>query len=232
MKRLIKIFALLYLIMLMPDTAHAQVKPRIGIEGNIGFGMRYEYDSRGVFQQKMLSDNPQIYSANIVLEHILPRTWTPNWMATSIRWGCGFMQLNAVDYGEFFPTRDYDYDYPYSYLDIHQGYMAYIGLNVPIGVEVKFLLDNNIRIFINGSFINFLSGYDNTDVGNNNYLFGYDYGFGLEYGFYRIGIKNIGFANTFYKGNLGNKMNTLSVSIGFMLNGNRYLKKNSKLTIK
>lgn len=227
MKQIIRTVVFLCFLMALPKVVSAQNMIRLGVEGNVGFGPRYYYGSedRSFIVKKNI--NLQLYNANFIVEHILPRKWFPNWMAASVRWGVGNMQLNVVDVAD--DMRDYYEDY----LGVN-GEMAYFGLDVPVGLEVKLLLSDNVRFYVNGSFVNFVGTCDlePSDIGVNSYLFGYEWGGGFEFGFFRIGYKNISFANTYYEGNKGNKLlNTHTISVGFMFNGNRFLKKRSKLTV-
>lgn len=223
MKQFIKKAVFLCVLMVLPSVVFAQHMTRLGVEGNVGFGPRYYYggkDRNFIYKENGFV---QLYTSNFIVEHILPRRWFPNWMATSVRWGAGFMQLNAVDVPDGYSNNNF--------LGV-QGDMAYRGLDVPIGLEVKFLLNDNIRFYVNGSLINFVGycDYESDISAINSYLLGYDWGAGFELGFFRVGYKNISFANTYYEGNKGNRLlNTHTISVGFMFNGNRFLKKRSKL---
>ena len=225
MKQIIRTVVFLCFLMVLPKVVSAQNMIRLGVESNVGFGPRYYYGNTDRSFILKENDNLQLCNGNFVVEHILPRKWFPNWMAASVRWGVGCMQLNVVDVPNGYKDSNF--------LGVN-GEMAYFGLDVPVGLEVKLLLSDNVRFYVNGSFVNFVGtcDYESSDIGVNSYLFGYEWGGGFEFGFFRIGYKNISFANTYYEGNKGNKLlNTHTISVGFMFNGNRFLKKRSKLTV-
>ena len=195
----------------------------LSAQWRFGVGMNYDINSAKYYET--FSDSPEerirarCISLDLNAEYVLPRTWTPNWMALSLRTGAGFMQLNKNAYNEseeVFHTR---------------------GIDVPLGAEVKFLLTDNTRFYINCGIVNNLIvgyGYDQELVDElqfNDYMFGYEYGAGFEFNIIRIGYKCLSFTNNIYDDveliDMYKGLHTLSFSL--MFNGNHFFKKKSKL---
>ena len=196
--------------------ANLSAQWRFGFEFNYTFLTQYNYDSYGFFESKNIN-----YvggeAAFLTAEYILPRKWTPNWMAISIQGKLGGGGLNS---NNIYDKAISDYEYLDSY--------SPSGLMIPIDVELKFLLSNNCRFFVNGGIPNMLT-LSNVEVA---YAPGLEIGAGFEFGFFRIGYKNVNYNNSFLPDNKGNKYNNLhTLSMAYLFNGNRFLKKKSNLKL-
>lgn len=202
---------------------------RLGAEGNCGLGAYFEYDEYGFYENR--SFNNLTLSANLFADIIFPRSWTPNWIALSTQIGMGFMQMRNND------------DFFYYVFD-KNGEPFSRGFNVPLNLEVKFLMSDNVRLFFNAGVVNYLTlSYDTYSYSSESvsafdedwarfYMFGYNYGFGFEFGALRIGYKLTNFTKTILKENIGNKYKNIhTLSLGIMFNGNRFLKKKSYLKV-
>lgn len=235
MKRITRIIISFCLMLLLTEGVKGQ-SVRIGVEGNYGVGPYYKYDSSGFFEGKEKA-NMLLWSANFYYDIIFPRSWTPNWMALSMQIGFGTMQLycndsyiaNAcsymfVEYGNWQAKPD--------------GVWSR-GVNLPVGFDVKFLMSDNVRFFINGGVLNYLNTYDNFcnpsldfNVIDKLYVFGYNYGCGFEFGPLRMGYKLTSFPKMIFGGKRGNQYDNIhTISLGIMFNGNRFLKRNSHLKV-
>lgn len=240
MKRITRIFISFCLMLLLTEGVKGQ-SVRFGFEGNYGIGPYYNYDlgnesweNDGAFiskDYKML-----VYSVNFYTDIIFPRRWTPNWMALSMQVGLGFMQMNYND------------NYFYNLFGAFSDDYLSRGANIPVNFEVKFLLSDDMRFFINCGAVNYMAisqwdysrlyGYFSDgyglDVRENErfYMLGYNYGFGFEFGFFRVGYKLTNMAYNILKIDIGNRHDNIhTISAGIMFNGNRFLKKKSHLKV-
>ena len=198
--------------------ANLSAQWRFGMEYNYTFLTQYNYDSYGFYESKNMNYNGGA-AAFLTAEYILPRKWTPNWMAISIQGKFGGGLLSSNNYSDY-SINIYD---SHTYIDEIEP----TGLMVPIDLELKFLLSNNCRFFINGGVPNMVCFSKKTF-----YSPGYEVGAGFEFGFFRIGYKNVNYNNSFLPDNKGNKYNNLhTLSMAYLFNGNRFLKKKSNLKI-
>lgn len=224
----IKIVCILCIIWAFPLNANAQW--RFGLEGGGGIHPAYHYDYNGFYTGK---DNAgrTMYQANFVADYLLPRHWTPNWLALSLRAGVGFIQIQ--DNSMFNP-------YNYTYISDENRTEAWEkGMDLLFEVEAKYLVSNKTRIYINGGItpIFAFNGtdeyYDNDSYSEFTYKvgnIGYQFGIGIEIGSFRIGYKNFNMAKTITEGERGNKLKSAhTLSIGYWFNGSRFLKKHSSL---
>ena len=93
MKTIIKTVGLLCVLFVFSVKGNAQW--RFGFEGGPGFSSAYEYDSDGYFQNE--DKTGRLFGqANFMMDYLLPRNWTPNYLALSLRAGLGFMWEIAV----------------------------------------------------------------------------------------------------------------------------------------
>ena len=197
--------------------ANLSAQWRFGMEYNHAFATKYYYDSDDSFNYKEMNYIGGI-SVLLTAEYILPRKWTPNWMVLSIRgqFGEGGF-LGNTEFSDYFTIDGNEYNDNYS-----------VGLMIPIDVELKLLLSNNCRFFINGGLPNLI----NFGEYKIEYAPGYEFGVGFEFGFFRIGYKNVNLNKSFFPGNIGNKYNNQHTLTGaFVFNGNRFLKKKSTLKL-
>lgn len=196
--------------------ANVSAQWRFGVEWNHTFMTKYYYDYKGFFESKETNFNGGM-AGFLTAEYILPRKWTPYWMAISIQGKFGG--------GPFSNNTHLEFDYR---LD-DGGYLKSYnpgGLMIPIDIELKLLLSNTCRFYINGGVPNMINMTSDTPI----YATGYEFGAGFEIAFFRIGYKNVNFNNTFISGNIGNKYNNLhTLTTSFIFNGNRFLKKKSCL---
>lgn len=222
-KKYIKIVCILCMIWAFSLNANAQW--RFGIEGGSGVHPAYLYDPEGFFMGK---DNTGrwVHQANIMGDYLLPRQWTPNWLTLSLRTGAGFMW--AEDCSSFDKRTGDTFTKAY-------------GIDIPFEIEIKYLFSNKIRFYLNGGGTFFYGIYklhsfnsdhndplSYTDVKPGH--LGYQFGAGFEFGFFRIGYKNLSLAKTLTDGDYGNRLKSAHcLSIGFWFNGSRFLKKHSSL---
>lgn len=194
--------------------ANVSAQWRFGVEWNHTFMTQHNYDAEGVFQNKSTNAMGGM-TGFLTVEYILPRIWTPNWLALSIRG-----QIGGGAFGDNTSFENDDF-----YIDGEKFYGTNpAGMMFPINIEGKILLNNNVRLYVNGGVPNFLN------VDGIKYCMGYEYGIGFEFGFFRVGYKNMNFNNTFISAGRGNKYNNLhTLTASFIFNGNRFLKKNSSL---
>lgn len=193
--------------------ANVSAQWRFGVEWNYLMMQQFHYDSEGVFQEKKLNAFGGM-TGFFTAEYILPRKWTPNWMALSIKGqlGGGSFSSNSKFEDAFYVDEENINDF------------LPAGIMIPIDVELKLLLNNTTRFFVNGGIPNMI----NVDGGQ--YCMGYEFGAGFEFGFFRIGYKNVNLNKTFISANRGNKYNNIhTFTASFIFNGNRFLKKNSSL---
>lgn len=224
MKTIIKIAGLLCILLAFPISGSAQW--RFGMEGGPGFSPAYEYDSEGYFLDKDKSGR-LFGQANIMADYLLPRKWTPNYLALSLRAGLGFMWVEDC-----------------SSFDVGETYTQSMGVGIPLEVEVKYLLTNRTRVYLNGGvtpYINvsssdswYFSPVDEQEMideyGPRSFILGYQFGLGIEYGNFRIGYKHFCLSKTIDKAGYGNKMKPAhALSFGFWFGGSRLLKKHSAL---
>lgn len=194
--------------------ANVSAQWRFGFEWNQTFMTQYNYDRMGVFQDKTLNAMGGM-AGLLTAEYILPRTWTPNNLSLSIR--------GAIGGCNFGSNTEFEDDF---YIDGEKFYGTNpAGMMFPIEIEGKILLNNNVRLYVNGGVPNFLNVDDGAE-----FCVGYQYGVGFEFGFFRIGYKNMNFNKTFISAGRGNKYNNLhTLTASFIFNGNRFLKKKSSL---
>ena len=192
--------------------ANVSAQWRFGFEWNHFFITKYHYDNQGFFKSKETNFNGGM-AGLLTAEYILPRKWTPYWMALSIQGKLGGGPLSN--------NTDFEDSYIEYMHDDEPG-----GLMIPIDIELKFLLSNTCRFFINGGVPNMINLTSHEAI----YTTGYEFGTGFEFGFFRIGYKNVNLNNTFIPDNIGNKYNNLhTLTASFIFNGNRFLKKKSSL---
>ena len=217
----IKIVCILCIIWAFSLNANAQW--RFGIEGGNGVHPAYLYDPEGFFMGK---DNTGrwVHQANIMGDYLLPRQWTPNWLTLSLRTGAGFMW--AEDCSSFNTETGNTFTRAY-------------GIDIPFEIEFKYLLSNKIRFYLNGGGTFFYAIHSGREDSFNFFSsdpliksthLGYQFGAGFEFGFFRIGYKNLSLAKTLTDGDYGNRLKSAHcLSIGFWFNGSRFLKKHSSL---
>lgn len=217
----IKIVCILCMIWAFSLNANAQW--RFGIEGGGGVHPAYLYDPEGFFMEK---DNTGrwVHQANIMGNYLLPRQWTPNWLTLSLRTGAGFMW--AEDCSSFNTETGNTFTRAY-------------GIDIPFEIEFKYLLSNKIRFYLNGGGTFFYAIHSGREDSFNFFSsdsliksthLGYQFGAGFEFGFFRIGYKNLSLAKTLTDGDYGNRLKSAHcLSIGFWFNGSRFLKKHSSL---
>lgn len=225
MKNLKIIACVLCLITALPFVANAQW--RWGVDGSFGISPAYQYDSDGFYTGK---DNYGRYlgQAHVMFDYMLPRRWTPNYLVLSLRVGIGFMQ--AEDNSSFSDS--------YHSWAVDRTETMARGVDMPLEVEAKYLVSNNFRIYLNGGATPFIvvgseSCFDDeVDAPVKTGHIGYQFGAGFEFKNFRIGYKNFSLAKTLTEGEYGNNLKSAhAVSIGFWFNGNRFLKKRSKLKL-
>ncbi|MDR3793849.1 outer membrane beta-barrel protein [Phocaeicola sp.] len=220
-KKYIKIVCILCMIWAFSLNANAQW--HFGIEGGSGVHPAYLYDPEGFFMGK---DNTGrwVHQANIMGDYLLPRQWTPNWLTLSLRTGAGFMW--AEDCSSFNTETGNTFTRAY-------------GIDIPFEIEFKYLFSNRIRFYLNGGGTFFYAVHSGREDSFNFFSgdpliksthLGYQFGAGFEFGFFRIGYKNLSLAKTLTDGDYGNRLKSAHcLSIGFWFNGNRFLKKHSSL---
>lgn len=224
MKRLIKIVGTLCILLALSLSANAQW--RFGFEVNAGANPGYTYDENGFFLRK---DKYQrlLGQGNFMADYLLPRRWTPNYLALSMRIGLGGMYVTD---SSCFNLEEFE-----SNKKRTQAWIS--GISIPLELEVKYLISNSTRLYVNGG-INSLVSIDGKAVNfeDRDVMIGYQFGVGLEFHNFRIGYKNISMTKTISQAEdypeeeFGNKLKSAhSLTIGFWFNGNRTLKKYSIL---
>lgn len=224
MKTIIKTVGLLCVLFVFPMSGNAQW--RFGFEGGPGFNTGYVYDSEGYFMNE--DKTGRLFGqANFMMDYLLPRQWTPNYLALSLRAGLGFMWVEDCSTFSSYDT-----------------YTQSMGVDIPLEVEVKYLFTNRARVYLNGGvtpYVNIASddswykssmdepGYwDGT--GTRPFMLGYQFGLGVEFGNFRIGYKHFCMSKTIDKAGLGNKAKPVhAFTVGFWFGGSRLLKKKSSL---
>lgn len=224
MKTIIKTVGLLCVLFVFSVKGNAQW--RFGFEGGPGFSSTYEYDSDGYFQNE--DKTGRLFGqANFMMDYLLPRNWTPNYLALSLRAGLGFMWVEDC-----------------STFDGYDTYTQSMGVDIPLEVEVKYLLTNRARVYLNGGItpyadISSSDSWDRSpkddpevweDTGTRPFILGYQFGVGIEFGNFRVGYKHFCMSKTIDKAGLGNKAKPIhALSVGFWFGGSRFLKKHSTL---
>lgn len=224
MKTIIKTVGLLCVLFVFPMSGNAQW--RFGFEGGPGFNSYYEYDTKGYFLNE--DKTGCIFGqANFMMDYLLPRKWTPNYLVLSLRAGLGFMIVEDCSTFGGYDT-----------------YTESMGVDIPLEVEVKYLFTNRARVYLNGGvtpYVNIASddswykssmdepGYwDGT--GTRPFMLGYQFGLGVEFGNFRLGYKHFCMSKTIDKAGLGNKAKPVhAFTVGFWFGGSRLLKKKSSL---
>ncbi len=212
MKNIVKI-TLVSLLMLCPVISNAQVRYGLEISGGGSY-----YESNDYYYYEDVS----CINMNFIAEGILPRKWTPNWLALSYITGIGMTSA----------WTDYDNDEGWGDSEL---YMP--NINVPVKLEAKYLISNKIRFFANGGLrlhVGEVGLYDreNYDDGNEEWTagFGTEFGAGFEFGFFRIGYQYTRLPGMMFSDNYDYKHKGVhGISMAFMFNGDRLLKKTSKL---
>lgn len=224
MKTIIKTVGLLCVLFVFPMSGNAQW--RFGFEGGPGFNSYYEYDTKGYFLNE--DKTGCIFGqANFMMDYLLPRKWTPNYLALSLRAGLGFMIVEDCSTFGGYDT-----------------YTESMGVDIPLEVEVKYLLTNRARVYLNGGvtpYVNIASddSWDKSSMdepgywdgtGTRPFMLGYQFGLGVEFGNFRIGYKHFCMSKTIDKAGLGNKAKPVhAFTVGFWFGGSRLLKKKSSL---
>ncbi len=130
MKTIIKTVWLLCVLLACSVNGNAQW--RFGFEGGPGFTSAYEYDDEGHFLNE--DKTGRLFGqANFMMDYLLPRNWTPNYLALSLRAGLGFMWVEDCSTFSGYDT-----------------YTQSMGVDIPLEVEVKYLLTNRSRVYLNG----------------------------------------------------------------------------------
>ena len=213
MKNKIKILIASCIMLLCAGNVSAQW--RFGVEWNHFMYTQYNYDNNGIFQNKSLNASDG-KAGFFTAEYILPRNWTPNWLVLSVqgKLGGGPIGNNNNMEGDFWIGSQRVSEYSAG------------GLMVPIDIELKYLLSNTCRFFINGGVPNIINLTSDKAI----YKTGFEFGLGFEFAFFRIVYKNVNFNNTLIPENIGNKYNNMhTITAGFIFNGNRFLKKKSSM---
>lgn len=224
MKTIIKTVGLLFILLVFPLSGNAQW--RFGFEGGPGFNSGYEYDSEGYFMNE--DKTGRLFGqANFMMDYLLPRQWTPNYLALSLRAGLGFMWVEDCSTFSGYDT-----------------YTQSMGVDIPLEVEVKYLLTNRARVYLNGGLTPYVnvSSSDSWEItpldnpedfegfGARSFILGYQFGLGVEFGNFRLGYKHFCMSKTIDKAGLGNKAKPVhAFTVGFWFGGSRLLKKKSSL---
>lgn len=224
MKTIIRTVGLLCILFVFPLNGNAQW--RFGFEGGPGFNSGYEYDSEGYFMNE--DKTGRLFGqANFMMDYLLPRKWTPNYLALSLRAGLGFMWVEDCSTFSGYDT-----------------YTQSMGVDIPLEVEVKYLLTNRVRVYLNGGLTPYVnvSSSDSWEItpldnpedfegfGARSFILGYQFGLGVEFGNFRLGYKHLCMSKTIDKAGLGNKAKPVhAFTVGFWFGGSRLLKKKSSL---
>lgn len=131
-----------------------------------------------------------------------------------------------------------------STFDGYDTYTQSMGVDIPLEVEVKYLLTNRARVYLNAGItpyadISSSDSWDRSpkddpevweDTGTRPFILGYQFGVGIEFGNFRVGYKHFCMSKTIDKAGLGNKAKPVhALSVGFWFGGSRFLKKHSTL---
>ncbi len=221
MKNRIKI-ALVSLLMLFPMISNAQWRAGYEITGLF---QNSEGFSENTWVEPGISGGCQI---DYRLEYVFPRKWFPSDISVSLVTGIG---------GTIF---DYEYEYvrnSYTYYWGSNGYShtdvdSYIygesddvwAFQIPLGGEIKYLLTNNFRVYANVGLSYYFGNCGLEDQG-----FGTQFGFGIEWKWFRLGYKHVTVPEELFAGNIEDFNATNAIAIGILFSGNRLHKKQSKL---
>lgn len=220
MKTILKTVGLLCVLLAFSVDGNAQW--RFGLEGGPGFNTSYNYDKEGHFVDKDKT-GCLFGQANFMMDYLLPRKWTPNYLTVSLRAGLGFMWIEDCSSFNGYDT-----------------YTQSMGVDIPLEVEVKYLLTNRFRVYLNGgvtpyvnvsstdSWDSYTEWYDGVDA--RPFILGYQFGVGVEFGNFRIGYKHLCMSKTIDEEGLGNKAKPVhALAVGFWFGRSRLLKKHSTL---
>lgn len=235
MKRLKQILLLSITILLgLPQTSKAQF--RIGFEGTIGTQGVNIYDNYGfLLNERNFENGEYLWGLNtgfITETLITPRNSALKNFPVSIRVGSFFSWY-----------RDQSVEPDFSYVgdnDVNLG--EALAVTFSTGLELKYLIANNWRIYTNADYI---MGYNTQRSQNDDtyyegaFIHGYKYGIGIEYKNIRLGYANQNLLRHIHDYNedygyesVGNRMHNMhSFSITFWFNGNHFYKKKSILKV-
>ncbi len=201
--------------MLCPVMSKAQV--RYGFETSAGM---------------VFNDGLEAHTANgdFIAEIILPRKWTPNWLALSCKVGAGVTSLGVYCDEEN---------------NIYFDREIIAGMSIPVKLEAKYLITNSIRFYANAGMRLQMGFLDEYDEYYDNYSGYYDsdyesgwntgvaaeFGAGFEFGWFRIGYQYTRLPGMVFHEDYNGSKGVHGFSLAFMFNGSRMLKKSSKLKV-
>lgn len=197
---------------------------RMGIDWSMGIPKNYTYYTRYYDDEE--SYMPTAH-AGFSFEYVLPRRIMPLYLPLSIKSG--------VYYAHYEEAPMEGSEYYYNYGDAYWGQ----GIGIPVVAEVKYLINNNIRVYANaGITLNVLyldNLYDRTDevdVGDEfTFKAGGTVETGIEFRNFRIGFGYRSLFSTFYGMDDEKKAGSGFISMGWRFGGNRLFKKTSKLNV-
>lgn len=219
MKNINRIIVVVGLLTIGWQPVYAQF--RMGIDASCGIPKSYA-DYYGYDGSYMPTAH-----AGFSFEYVLPRHITPLYLPLSIKSGVGYAHYeeSPEDFGN-------------SWGDTFWGQ----GLGVPLTAELKYLINNYVRAYVNaGVTFNCLS----VDCIEEVYDYNYDYGYGTKWKFMMGGTAEVGIELRNYRLGFGfrklfssfngfddeEKPGNIFVSMGWRFGGNRLFKKTSKLNV-
>ncbi len=217
MKKRIKI-ALVSLLMLCPMVSNAQ--------------LRYGYEVSALMgTDEDVVDLYEGMQVGLTFEYLLPRKWFPNDMAVSVRTGVGATYIDYEYEYEYtsYRTEGSYYNGKYHYTQVP--YTSYYwdgddntALSIPLEAEFKYLVTNNFRLYANvgATFHAF-----NSELQDN--AFGTQFGAGFEWKWFRLGYKYVNFPEDMFDIDSDGGTKAHAITLSYVFNGSRLLKKKSKL---
>lgn len=222
MKNLNKIIGIIGLLFCVLQPVSAQF--RVGLDWSCGIPKNYDnyyYHSYGDEDSYMPTAH-----VGFSFEYVLPRRIMPLYLPLSIKSGVYYAHYEEEPLEN---SDNYRYDEP-----------AWgQGIGIPVEVEIKYLINNYIRVYANaGVTLNALFTdyyYDRTDGMDAGDEFTFKAGgtveAGIEFRNFRIGFGYRSLFSTFYGMDDEKKAGSGFISMGWRFGGNRLFKKTSKLNV-
>lgn len=221
MKNINKIVGIIGLLFCALQPISAQF--RMGIDCSYGIPKSFSYYYSSDDEDYM----PTAY-AGFSFEYVLPRHIMPLYLPLSIKSGIGYAHYEEAP-GEEFGNR---------WGDTFWGQ----GIGVPLTAELKYLISNNVRAYVNAGItlnclnVDFVSEenysyYSGSDDTKWKFMVGGTTEVGIELHNYRIGFGFRKLLSSFNGLEDEEKAGNIFVSVGLRFGGNRLFKKTSKLSV-
>lgn len=221
MKNINKIIVIVGLLFCVLQPVSAQF--RMGIDWSYGIPKSYTYYTHYYDDEENYMPTVHV---GFSFEYVLPRRIMPLYLPLSIKSGVYYAHYEEA------PLEGSEY---YNYGDAYWGQ----GIGIPVVAEVKYLINNNIRVYANAGvtlnvlYLDYLHDREYEINAGDEFAFkaGGTVEAGIEFRNFRIGFGYRSLFSTFYGMDDEKKVGSGFISMGWRFGGNRLFKKTSKLNV-